>query len=122
MSTRPKVRYSTAVQDHDHTDLAGLNAYAKFRQALNDLADEAGSAGVTLAELLAALRDVGLTTPYADCCDRCLRDGVGVAERMAWPHKVHRDDGGWLTCTYRCAGCSHVWTCGYAASFPDLFS
>jgi ribosomal protein L32 len=55
------------------------------------------------------MADMALTAPYADCCERC--------GQRAWPHAVDRQ-GGWLNGKYRCLGCEHVWTCGYAVDAP----
>ena len=65
---------------------------------------------VDLADLLDAARDMTATTPYADGCERC--------GDWRWPHAVERD-GGWLTCSYRCA-CGRIWTCGYAANITAM--
>ena len=48
--------YDEAVGDFDHTSRAELPAYARLRQALNDLAGEAGEHDVGLAALLDAAR------------------------------------------------------------------
>jgi hypothetical protein len=104
------ITYDEVVRDFDHSPLAGLPAYARLRQALNDLAGQAGAHDVELAVLLDAGRDITATTPYADDCERC--------DTWQWPHAVKRD-GGWLTCSYRCP-CGHAWTCGYAANITVM--
>lgn len=106
--------HSDAVRSFDHTNLAALKSYGPLRQALSDLANQANGA-VTLAEFLDAVRDMALTAPYADCCTDC-RDRD---PEMTWPHAVDRSPDGWLTCHYRCRA-GHVWTCGYAATLPEI--
>jgi hypothetical protein len=120
--TKPTVTYDTAVRSFNHENFAQLAAYPALRGALSDLCNQ--SEGNALAELLDAVRDMALTAPFADCCGRCERhpdylapDGDPNYVKPAWPHAVERD-GDWLTCTYRCPRCSHVWTCGYSVSFP----
>lgn len=108
--------YVSAVRSFDHTPLSRLDGYPALRQALSDLANQAGQ--VALDEFLAAVRDMTLTAPYADCCARCRETGDGLSE-IAWPHAVDRDVNGWLTCRYRCRR-GHAWTCGYAVDFPRL--
>lgn len=105
-----KITYESAVRSFDHTTLAGLEGYHGLREALNEIAKTAE--GVTLAELLEAVRDIALTTPYADSCE-CVTENVTYPP--TWPHKVERNDD-WLTCSYRCPHCGREWTCGYSVN------
>lgn len=116
------ITYNNAVRSFDHSAIAGLDAYPALREALNAFANQCGA---SLAEALEAVRDMVLTAPYADCCDRCRQhpDYLGPNGdlgylKQAWPHAVVRD-GGWLTCTYRCPRCAHTWTCGYSVHAVD---
>jgi hypothetical protein len=65
--------YLDSVRSFDHRELAELPSYARLRQALSDVLNEAGEHGcpVPLAELSAVAADMALIAPYADCCDRC---------------------------------------------------
>jgi hypothetical protein len=85
--------YDEAARSFDHSMLATLPAYARLRQALNDLADEAGEHDVELAVLLDAARDMTATNP--------LRRRLRALRHLAMASCVERD-GGWLTCSYRC--------------------
>jgi hypothetical protein len=111
-----EITYATCVRSFDHTNLTRGAAYPELRRAISDLANQCGE-GVSLADFLEAVRDMALTAPYADCCERCRRTPTGG---IAWPHRVDRDPRGWLTCHYRCVRCNHTWTCGYAADFPGV--
>jgi hypothetical protein len=111
----PTSAYDALVRSFDHSDLAGLPAYAKFRAALNELAHQLEA--VPLAVFLEAIRDMAVTTPYGDTCN-----APGCDTRpLAFPHKVERA-ADWLKGTYRCGDCGTVWTCGYAADFMIFFS
>lgn len=112
-----RVTYATTVRSFDHTALARLETYPALREALNDFANQHEG---SLAEALEAVRDMVLTAPYADCCDRCRQhpdylgpNGDVSYLKTAWPHAVTRD-GDWLYCSYICPRCSHEWTCGYS--------
>lgn len=117
-----RVTYNSAVRSFDHTAMASLDGYPALREAINDFANQADA---SLAEVLEAVRDMVLTAPFADCCDRCRQHpdylgpngDVGYL-KMAWPHAVERD-GDWLRCTYRCPRCAYVWTCGYSVHSPE---
>ena len=118
-----RITYGTAVRSFDHAALAGLASYPALREAINDFANEADA---PLAYVLDAIRDMVLTAPYADCCDRCRQhpdyvgpDGNADYLKMAWPYVVERK-GDWLRCTYRCPRCSYVWTCGYSVHSPEF--
>lgn len=106
----PTTTYRSAVRSFDHSELAGKPSYPRLREALADLANE--SDGMMLAPFLEAVRDMTLSAPYADHCDRCTRTC------LAWPHRVNRD-GDWLTCWYRCSHCHHEWTCGYSVATAE---
>lgn len=106
----------TTVRTFDHAAVAELGAYHRLREALNDIARDGD--GITLAQLLEAVRDMALTTPYGDSCE-C---SSGFATYPpAWPYKVDRDSEG-LTCHYRCAWCHRVWTCGWSVNARSWFS
>jgi hypothetical protein len=106
MTSPATTTYEQAAGTFDHSPIAALPAYAAVRKALNDLAGQGGDCHIKLAALLDAARDMVITTPYADVCDRC--------HEMRWPHAAERD-GGWLACSYRCP-CGNTWTCNYAAN------
>lgn len=99
--------YLGHVRSFDHSQLAALPAYQALRQALSDLANQAG---LDLGDLLAAVRDMTVTAPYGDCCTSCGRGNI------SWPHSGVRHDG-WLTGYYRCPA-GHQWKCGYAIAVP----
>lgn len=96
--------YAEAVRDFDHQRIAELPGYPELRRVLNDLSEVAGLAGVTVAELLEAARDMTATTPFGDRCQRC--------GTLTWPHAAQIDGGGQMTGQYRC-GCVAApgWTC-----------
>lgn len=104
--------YADAARAFDHAPIAGLPGYAALRQALNDLSEQAGQMGITVAELLAAARDMTATTPYGDLCRDC--------GTLTWPHAVeltHAAElgGPQLDCRYRCGGCGRTWPCRWQA-------
>jgi DNA-directed RNA polymerase subunit M/transcription elongation factor TFIIS len=105
--------YQRAVRTFDHAALAGLEAYPKLREALNEIAKTADN--VNLAYLLTAVQDMVLTTPYADTCECGQLDATYPP---TWPYKVDREDD-WLTCSYRCGRCGRTWTCGYSVAVMD---
>lgn len=111
-----EITYETAVRTFDHTAVASLGAYHRLREALNDIARDAD--GVSLGDLLEAVRDAALTTPYADSCE-CVSGFATYPP--AWPHRVDRIND-WLTCHYRCPWCHREWTCGYAVDAMAWFS
>lgn len=122
--------YDMAVRSFDHAPLAALPAYARLRQALSDIANEAAEqGGMKLSEFLDAVRDMAATAPYGDMCMQCgkacecppdaLLLDTCLAHRTWWPHAAERD-GGWITGTYRCSG-GHTWPCGYAINIAGMF-
>lgn len=110
-----EITYESTVRSFDHGSLAGLAAYHRLREDLNEIAAVAEC--VTLGELLEAVRDMALTTPYADSCECTIGDATYPP---TWPHKVDRK-GSWLTCSYRCPRCRREWTCGYSVEARAWF-
>jgi hypothetical protein len=120
--------YITGVRSFDHGQLARYPAYSKVREALSDLANQAGhdeDCTMTLAGFLEAVRDMALTAPYGDTCEACQRACLRQHPRQPgedkpcdcaygayYPHQVQREDE-WLTCYYSCRA-GHEWTCGYS--------
>lgn len=111
-----EITYGSTVRSFDHSAVAGLGAYHRLREALNDIARD--TEDVSLKEFLEAVRDAALTTPYADSCE-CVSGFATYPP--SWPHKVDRADD-WLTCHYRCSWCHREWTCGYSVDAMAWFS
>jgi DNA-directed RNA polymerase subunit M/transcription elongation factor TFIIS len=112
--SEPHNAYSEHVRSFDHAALASLGTYQRLRQALSDLAEEAGDEGVPLDRFLEAVRDMATTTPFSDSGRECCGSEVD-----AWPHRVERA-GERITGTYRCPQCGHTWNCNYNVNSTGL--
>lgn len=114
------ITYDNAVRTFDHGRLAVIPAYHELREALNELCLAPEAESTTLGDLLAAVRDMALTAPFADSCPRCRGEAEdGTYLQAAWPHAVTRKND-WLTCTYCCPRCQAAWTCGYSVRFVEI--
>jgi hypothetical protein len=109
------------VREFSHPHIAALPSYATLRQALSDVGNEVDEQQLgDWPEWLGAIRDMTLTAPFGDSCERCEtacsedhdQDCTCGFTALSWPHAVERDDG-WMTAHYRCAH-DHRWTCGWA--------
>ena len=123
-TSRSRTAYHRLVRNFDHSDLAALPGYPALRQALGDIASQVPD--TALAAFAAAVRDMAVTTPFADLCgtcsDQCACDHppgpdggpCRCGDSCYWPHAAARTDN-WITGSYRCRQ-GHAWTCGYPIS------
>ena len=88
--------------------VARLPEYRTAVLAIRDLmqAIEDSSVTVPIEDWPTLVERMGRVFLYPDCCPNC----------DAWDQfpRKGRVEKGWLTGTYRCSECGHVWTCGYA--------
>jgi hypothetical protein len=114
---RARITQADAICSFDHAQLAGLRSYGRLQEALDNLISEARKKEITMpvVDWLVAMEDMVLTSEFADCCRECCDDQANPHVVRCFPHRVRRE-GDYLTCTYRCTRCEHVWSCDYAVS------
>jgi hypothetical protein len=99
--------------------IAHLPEYAAASEALDRLIHAIQQSGIRMlqAEWLETLTDMATALPYSDCCLNCHETtDEGIPPTPA-PVVTDVSDG-WLTGTYRCPRCGHVWNCGWAVIAP----
>jgi hypothetical protein len=88
--------YNESLRTYGHNDLAALESYPAFREALAALVDESNA---PLGRFLATVRDCALTSPFGSPCPAC-----GIT---SWPLRGKRGRET-FTGTYHCQ-CGKWW-------------
>lgn len=107
------------IRSFDHRAAAELPEYRAASQALDALAHALNRAEVELeVPWLDLVREMAAALPFSDGCDQCMHELAEETSFIHAPVAAHVEDG-WVKGRYRCGRHGRVWSCGYAAAFPE---
>ena len=104
----------SAIGEFDHSRLAENDRYLWLRRSLNEFAN-LGHA--SMSAYLNLVRQMAITSPYADKCTFCRDHGQSISSNLHWPiatvearHDRAGGRSGSINFEYRCERCGDTWT------------